>query len=122
MCVLRSTEAQLSVAFGRYAGTLTLLVIYGYRVTSNNDPFVNLAEECVDILSNHIASGGGIWPVDVFPFRECHFCSLIHAGRRTACPDVLWSATSPTLVSRSRVQAQGDSMEGEDAGVHRQAV
>jgi len=26
-----------------------------------------MAEECVDILSNEIASGGGIWPVDFFP-------------------------------------------------------
>ncbi|RDX54448.1 cytochrome P450 [Lentinus brumalis] len=52
----------------RYAGTLTLLVIYGYRVTSNDDPFLNLAEECVDLLSNDITSGGGIWPVDIFPF------------------------------------------------------
>ncbi|KAI0366428.1 cytochrome P450 [Pilatotrama ljubarskyi] len=51
----------------RYAGSLTLLVVYGYRVTSNNDPFLNLAEECVEILSNRITSGGGIWPVDVFP-------------------------------------------------------
>lgn len=54
----------------RYAGSLTLLVVYGYRVTANDDPFLNLAEECVDILSNHIASGGGIWPVDIFPFCE----------------------------------------------------
>ena len=73
---LRGTEAILNIAFGRYAGTLTLLVVYGYHVTSNNDPFVNLAEECVDILSNHIASGGGIWPVDVFPFRECHYAPV----------------------------------------------
>ncbi|KAI0637681.1 cytochrome P450 [Trametes polyzona] len=51
----------------RYGGTLTLSVIYGYRVKENDDPFLKLAEECVDILSNHIASGGGIWPVDVFP-------------------------------------------------------
>ena len=29
-----------------------------------------LGQECVDILSNKIASGGGIWPVDVFPFRK----------------------------------------------------
>ncbi|EIW62160.1 cytochrome P450 [Trametes versicolor FP-101664 SS1] len=54
----------------RYAGSLTLLVVYGYRVTANDDPFLNLAEECVDILSNHIASGGGIWPVDIFPFLK----------------------------------------------------
>ncbi|KAH9853930.1 cytochrome P450 [Lenzites betulinus] len=54
----------------RYAGSLTLLVVYGYRVTANDDPFLALAEECVDILSNHIASGGGIWPVDVFPFLK----------------------------------------------------
>ncbi|KAI0676742.1 cytochrome P450 [Trametes maxima] len=52
----------------RYAGSLTLLVVYGYRVTSNDDPFLTLAEECVDILSNRIASGGGIWLVDVLPF------------------------------------------------------
>jgi hypothetical protein len=26
-----------------------------------------MAEECVDILANEVASGGGIWPVDVFP-------------------------------------------------------
>ncbi|KAJ8082771.1 hypothetical protein PM082_008627 [Marasmius tenuissimus] len=51
----------------RYAGQLTLNVVYGYKVESNDDPFINLAEECVDILSNKIASGGGIWPVDIFP-------------------------------------------------------
>ncbi|OCH88011.1 cytochrome P450 [Obba rivulosa] len=51
----------------RYAGGLTLLTIYGYRVTSKDDKFLTLAEDCVDILSNRIASGGGIWPVDIFP-------------------------------------------------------
>jgi len=51
----------------RYAGSLTLSVVYGYQVLSNNDPYLGLAEECVDILANEIASGGGIWPVDVFP-------------------------------------------------------
>ncbi|TFK34662.1 cytochrome P450 [Crucibulum laeve] len=51
----------------RYAGGLTLNVVYGYEAKSNNDPFLSLAEECVNLLSNKIASGGGIWPVDVFP-------------------------------------------------------
>ncbi|KAJ7827129.1 cytochrome P450 [Mycena olivaceomarginata] len=51
----------------RYAGGLTLSVIYGYEAVGNNDKFLNLGEECVDILSNRIASGGGIWPVDIFP-------------------------------------------------------
>ncbi|KAI0772509.1 cytochrome P450 [Trametes elegans] len=54
----------------RYAGSLVLLVVYGYRVSSNNDELLNLAEECVDILSNRVASGGGIWLVDVFPFLK----------------------------------------------------
>ncbi|KAI0352715.1 cytochrome P450 [Trametes cingulata] len=54
----------------RYAGSLTLLVVYGYRVTSNSDPYLKLAEECVDILANRITSGGGIWPVDVLPFLK----------------------------------------------------
>ncbi|KAJ7148774.1 cytochrome P450 [Mycena crocata] len=51
----------------RYAGGLTLSVVYGYEAAGNNDKFLNLGEECVDILSNKIASGGGIWPVDIFP-------------------------------------------------------
>ncbi|KAG1880198.1 cytochrome P450-like protein [Suillus subluteus] len=33
----------------------------------HDDPFLTIAEECVDILANRIASGGGIWPVDIFP-------------------------------------------------------
>ncbi|KAK0470749.1 cytochrome P450 [Armillaria novae-zelandiae] len=45
----------------RYAGGLTLSVIYGYTCLDQRRP------ECVDILSNRIASGGGIWPVDIFP-------------------------------------------------------
>ena len=52
----------------RYAGGLTLQSIYGYRAETNDDPFLTMGTECVDILSNHIASGGGIWPVDIFPF------------------------------------------------------
>ncbi|KAJ7171125.1 cytochrome P450 [Mycena filopes] len=44
----------------RYAGGLTLSVVYGYEPTGKNDKFLSLGEECVDLLSNHIASGGGI--------------------------------------------------------------
>ncbi|KAI9567804.1 cytochrome P450 [Boletus coccyginus] len=51
----------------RYAGGLTLLVVYGHHVKSTDDGFLGLAEECIDLLANRIASGGGIWPVDVFP-------------------------------------------------------
>ncbi|KAJ7202062.1 cytochrome P450 [Mycena pura] len=51
----------------RYAGGLTLSVVYGYEAAEHNDKFLNLGEECVDLLSNKIASGGGIWPVDIFP-------------------------------------------------------
>ncbi|KAF5310107.1 hypothetical protein D9619_010511 [Psilocybe cf. subviscida] len=83
----------------RYAGGLTLSVIYGYEVVrdgpaddaqdaavsssskaGNNsavpnagkpqpevDDMLALAEECVGILSNKVAAGGGIWAVDVFP-------------------------------------------------------
>ncbi|KAL4063425.1 cytochrome P450 [Scleroderma citrinum] len=54
----------------RYAGSLTLLVIYGHQVKSNDDTFLRLAEECVDLLANRIASNGGVWPVDLFPFLK----------------------------------------------------
>ncbi|KAG2126009.1 cytochrome P450 [Suillus bovinus] len=64
---LVSSPLQFQEHIRRYAGGLTLLVVYGHQVKSNDDPFLSLAEECVDILANHIASGGGIWPVDIFP-------------------------------------------------------
>ncbi|KAF8629505.1 hypothetical protein AX17_005631 [Amanita inopinata Kibby_2008] len=54
----------------RYAGGLTLSVVYGYEAVSNDDKFLMLAEECVDLLANRIASGGGIWPVDIMPFLQ----------------------------------------------------
>lgn len=54
----------------RYAGSLTLSVVYGYEVKSNEDKFLQLAEECVDLLANHIASGSGIWPVDIIPVLQ----------------------------------------------------
>ena len=65
----------------RYAGGLTLLVVYGYQVKSDDDPFLLLADHCVDLLANKIASGGGIWPVDIFPACTFHFW---------------WSRTLPT--------------------------
>jgi len=51
----------------RYAGSLMLSVVYGYEVKSNEDKFLQLAEECVDLMAKHIASGSGIWPVDIIP-------------------------------------------------------
>lgn len=59
-----------------YAGGLTLSVVYGYQVASNDDPFLKLANDCVNILSNEIGSGGGIWPVDIFPSRASLTCLL----------------------------------------------
>jgi hypothetical protein len=55
----------------RFAGGMTLLVMYGYQVKSDDDAFLQLAEHCVDLLANKIASGAGIWPVDIFP--SCKF-------------------------------------------------
>jgi hypothetical protein len=54
----------------RYAGGLILLVVYGHEVKSKDDKFLSMAEKCVWLLSNRIASSGGIWPVDVFPFLK----------------------------------------------------
>lgn len=51
----------------RYAGGVSLLVTYGYQVKSDDDAFLQLADHCVDLLANKIASGVGIWPVDIFP-------------------------------------------------------
>jgi hypothetical protein len=62
--------AEAKRVFVRYAGGLTLQSVYGYRAETNDDPMLTLGQECIEILSNKIASGGGIWAVDVLPFRK----------------------------------------------------
>lgn len=64
---LIATPADYIAHIRRYAGGLTLSVVYGYEPTPHGDKFLSLAEECVGLLSNRIASGGGIWPVDIIP-------------------------------------------------------
>jgi cytochrome P450 len=54
----------------RYAGGLTLNTIYGYRITKDNDHFLEMAEHCVDLLANRIASTGSLWLVDIFPILK----------------------------------------------------
>ncbi|KAI8970552.1 cytochrome P450 [Trametes punicea] len=52
----------------RYIGSQTLSIVYGHRVTKDDDPHLKRAEEMLELLSNHIASAGaGVWMVDIFP-------------------------------------------------------
>ncbi|KAG6886844.1 hypothetical protein C0992_002061, partial [Termitomyces sp. T32_za158] len=51
----------------KYAGGLTLAVVYGYKVKSAEDKYLMMADECMMILANEIAFGSGIWLVDLFP-------------------------------------------------------
>ena len=51
-----------------YAGSLTLSVVYGYKISDpKNDEFLTMADEQVELLANKIAGGGGLWPVDLVP-------------------------------------------------------
>ncbi|EGN94314.1 hypothetical protein SERLA73DRAFT_188122 [Serpula lacrymans var. lacrymans S7.3] len=82
----------------RYAGGLTLLVVYGHQVKTNEDQFLRLAEECVNLLSNRIASGGGIWPVDIFPSLKYLPTWMPGAGfKRNA---IIWKAKMEEFVHR----------------------
>lgn len=82
----------------RYAGGLTLLVVYGHRARGKDDEFLQLAEHCVDLLSNRIASGGGIWPVDIFPILKRLPLWLPGAGfKRNA---IQWKAKMEEFVDR----------------------
>ena len=40
----------------RYAGTLTMLAVYGYRVTSNDDPYLQLAEDLNKLIADDIVA------------------------------------------------------------------
>ncbi|KAI0075610.1 cytochrome P450 [Panus rudis PR-1116 ss-1] len=82
----------------KYSGSLVLHVVYGYRVTSKDDKYLMLAEECVDILSNRIASGGGIWPVDIFPFLKYLPDSFPGAGFKLKAKE--WRAKMQEFVDK----------------------
>ncbi|VDB95598.1 unnamed protein product [Peniophora sp. CBMAI 1063] len=65
---LIDTPEQFQTHFRRYAGGLALQVVYGYRPsTTGPDGFLELAEECMDLLANRISPSGSVWLVDVIP-------------------------------------------------------
>lgn len=49
------------------AGSLIFSVLYGYKITSKEDPYLQLAEEFMT-TSTYAISGG--WVVDFVPFRS----------------------------------------------------
>jgi cytochrome P450 len=70
----------------RYGGSLTLRVMYGYAPAPQDDEFLGLAGECVDLLSNKIASTASVWPVDLFP--ACESRARPGAPHRSDPPEV----------------------------------
>ncbi|KAI0717422.1 cytochrome P450 [Cerioporus squamosus] len=64
--ILNSPDDTASI-IRRYAGGLTLLIVYGYRVMSNEDKLLEMADESLELLSNRIAAAGKVWIVDLFP-------------------------------------------------------
>lgn len=73
-------------------------MVYGHEVKSDDDEFLQLAEHCVWLLSNKIASSGGIWPVDIFPFLK-HIPSWVPgmAFKRNAAK---WKASMQEFVDK----------------------
>ena len=80
--VLRSVRSTPSYPNGRltrdsrYNAGLTLMVLYGHKVTSADDQFMKLAAESTEVLSNKLVTGGGVWAVDIFPFRASYSLPL----------------------------------------------
>ncbi|TBU57403.1 cytochrome P450 [Dichomitus squalens] len=64
--ILNSPDDSLNIV-RRYTGGLTLLIVYGYRVLSNADRLLEMADESLELLSNRIAAAGVVWLVDLFP-------------------------------------------------------
>lgn len=95
--LVRSPESYVAHT-SRYAGALTLKVVYGYEPLPKEDKFIALAEECVDIISNEIASGGGIWPVDIFPSLQYLPDWAPGAGFKTKA--VKWKAKMEEFVEK----------------------
>ena len=89
----------------RYAGGMTLLVVYGLEVRSNNDKYLVKSEYATDLLANEICSGGGLWPVDIIP--ACEFMLVFQRVQA----DTVLSEASAGLAPWRRLQAQGGDVE-----------
>jgi hypothetical protein len=74
----------------RYGGSLTLRIMYGYAPRENDDEFLNLATESVNVLSTRIASTASVWPVDIFPSCKFDFFASDRQSNTmlTTCPCV----------------------------------
>lgn len=79
LALLSSSPTKCDFDLCRFAGTMTLSVIYGHRVTSDDDEFLVQAEHCMEVISNEIAGmpPSGLWAVDVFPFCMSFLCDYV---------------------------------------------
>ncbi|KAI0635149.1 cytochrome P450 [Trametes polyzona] len=67
---LTQTPDQYMTHIRRYTGSQIMSIVYGYKVTEDHDPFLDLAEKTIHLISNEILSVGSIWLVDIFPFLK----------------------------------------------------
>lgn len=56
----------------RYAVSIVLRIVYGIEVREDDGSmkYLEVEEYTADLLSNEIMAGGGVWPVDMMPWRE----------------------------------------------------
>ena len=67
MCVLM-------VEYCRAAGSIILMLAYGYEVRDGEDPYVSIVEKAMSEVSN--AATPGAFLVDFFPIRMLRFTSM----------------------------------------------
>lgn len=90
----------------RYSGGLTLSVVYGYEVASSDDKYLLLAEECMNLLANEMASGPGLWPVDIFPILR--YVPAWAPGGGFKRKAKIWKARMEEFFERPFVEAKGN--------------
>jgi hypothetical protein len=67
--LLASSGGDFVPAIRRFAGGLTLNVVYGLEATRDDDPALLKVEGATNLLANRITAGSGLWAVDILPFR-----------------------------------------------------
>ena len=88
------------------------MVLYGHKVASAEDRFMKLAAESTEVLSNKLVTGGGVWAVDIFPFRAS--LSLENPGVGPLILSELHSKVPPFLVPWCWVQTIRGRVEETD--------
>lgn len=96
---------------GRYAVSIVLRIVYGLEVRDDDGSmrYLEVEEATSDTLASEIMAGGGVWAVDMMPWREFLLLPLMQHSRCKLFN--LRSESSAVMVPRCGLSKESSRME-----------